>query len=104
MHVPCILQSLYTWLAGFSLDMHAAYYSYLAAFIVEFEYPSYTVLEGESVEVCLVNTTNPERIYDFIVQFYTSYDSSTVTVVPAEAIGKATIIRITLSLYLLFYS
>ncbi len=62
-----------------------------SAFIVEFEHPSYTVLEGESVEVCLVNTTNPERIYDFIVQFYTSYDSSTK---PAEAIGKATIINL----------
>ncbi|XP_064385443.1 uncharacterized protein LOC135334236 isoform X4 [Halichondria panicea] len=53
-------------------------------FIVEFEYPSYTVREGESVEVCLVNTTSPERIHSFTVQFYTSYDcdtSSTITVI-----------------------
>ena len=65
-----------------------------SAFIVEFEYPSYTVMEGESVEVCLVNTTNPERVHNFIVQFYTSYDcdiSSTVTVVD-DATGIITII------------
>ena len=59
-------------------------YNYTSAFIVEFEYPSYTVREGESVEVCLVNTTSPERIHSFTVQFYTSYDcdtSSTITVI-----------------------
>ncbi len=44
------------------------------AFIVELEQPSYTILEGESVEVCLVNITNPERVTDFYVHFYTSYE------------------------------
>ncbi len=43
------------------------------------------------MEVCLVNTTNPERISDFTVQFYTSYDSNTI--LPAQATGKATILN-----------
>ncbi len=75
---------------------------YLTAFIVEFEHPSYTVQEGESIEVCLVNTTNPERIHNFIVQFYTSYDCDISSpVVPVEATGNHYIFRIMLKIFFL---
>ncbi len=41
------------------------------------------------MEVCLVNTTNPDRIHSFTVQFYTSYDCDISSpVVPVEATGK----------------
>lgn len=48
--------------------------SHTTAFIVSFEQPSYTVMEGDSVEVCLIPVTNPERVHQFNVQFYTLHD------------------------------